>query len=176
MTVQDDECGAFLEDDDAILQKIFVTLAARVTADPYAWDGGYAMQLRGLARGLRAMAATHDLAVNLSRRDFGWHFLKCGEPNNVLETKRGLSDLGLGPIAALFCEAYEIVRPYWPEIRSSGDHVECLQREGQMDRIRELTREAAKIDQAGGERVSGSAIYAAWIRYARVHPKSVFPA
>ena len=121
------------------------------------------------------MAATHDLVVSLSQGDLGWHFRHCGEPNHVQETERGLRELGLEELAELFCEAYEIVLPHMQEIRVSDDYVECLRREGRLNRITELTREVAKLDEVSGERVSGSAIYAAWIRYTREHVTCVFP-
>ena len=166
--------NASQQDDDAILQEIFSTLSARVRADPYAWDGVYAMQIRGLPPGLRAMAATHDLVVGLSKGDFVWYFRHCGEPNHVQETERGLRELGLVELAELFREALAIIRPYLPEIRRHGDSIECLLSEGYWDRVKILTREAARLNAACGEQASGSAVYAAWIPYARAHPTGLF--
>ena len=173
ITVQH-ENDASQRDDDVILQQIFETLTARVRADPYAWDGVYAKQIRELPPGLRAMAATHDLVVSLSKADFAWHFRHCGEPNHVQETSRGLRELGLAELAQLFCEAYEVVLPYLPEIRRHSDSMECLLRQEHSDRLKVLTREAVRLIATGGEQVSGSAVYAAWIRYARAHPSGSF--
>jgi hypothetical protein len=50
-----------------------------------------------------------------------------------------------------------------------------LQREGHLDRMADFSREAIKMTVAAGENMSGSAIYAAWIRYARKHRQRVFP-
>lgn len=163
------------QDDDTILERIFVTLAGRINADPYAWDGAYALQIRELPRGLRAMAATHDLVVCLSQGDFCSYFSHCGEPNHVQETQSGLRELELHAFAELFCEAYETVLPHLREIRARGDDVGSLPCKASLDRIEELTREAVKMNAAGGEQRSGSAIYAAWIRYARKHHQRVFP-
>ena len=174
ITVQDKD-DALLQGDDTILETIFATLAARLSADPYAWDGAYAMQIRELPVGLRAMAATHDLVVCLSQGDLVWYFRRCGEPNHVQETERGLRKLGLADFAELFRGAYEIIFPHLREIRACGDDLDCLQRARNLDRIAELSREAAKMNATGGEQMSGSAIYAAWIRYARKHHESVFP-
>jgi len=172
---QEKDDDALLQDDDTLLERIFDTLASRVNADPYAWDGAYAMQIRELPRGLRAMAATHDLVVSLSKGGFCSYFRHCGEPNHVQETEIGLRELELAEFAKLFSEAYKIILPHLDEIRARGDGVDSLQREGALGRIAELTREAVQMNAAGGERMSGSAIYAAWIRYARKHHQRVFP-
>ena len=164
------------QDDDTILERIFVILADRLNADPHAWDGAYAMQIRELPRGLRAIAATHDLVICLSQGDFCSYFRHCGEPNHVQETESGLRELELAEFAELFREAYEIVLPHLREIRTRGDDVGSLPSKECLDRIEELTREAVKMNAAGGEQRSGSAIYAAWIRYARKHHQRVFPA
>jgi len=167
-TVQQDD------DDDAILHEIFDTLTARVRADPYAWDGVYAMQIQGLPAGLRAMAATHDLVVSLSQGDFLWHFRHCGEPNLVQETETGLRELGLVKLAELFHEAYELVLPYLSGFPRNGHYDEYQLEEERMERITALTREAAKMNEVCGEQVSGSIVYGAWVRYARAHPTGVF--
>ena len=161
-------------DDDEILREIFDRLSARVSADPCAWDGVYARQIRGLPAGLRAMAATHDLVVGLSKGDFVWYFRHFGESNHVQETERGLRELGLADLAELFREAYAIVRPHLPEIWRLGDSIGCLPDVNQLDRVAMLSREAARLNAAGGEQLSGCAVYAAWIRYARSHPSDVF--
>ena len=167
--------NAALQDDDAILERIFVTLTDRLSADPYAWDGAYAMQIRELPLGLRAMAATHDLVVCLSKGDLCWYFGRCGEPNHVQETESGLRELGLAELAELFSAAYEVIRPCLPVIRTCGEDLGSLQREGRLDSMADLSREATKMSVAAGDDMSGSAIYAAWIRYARKRRQRVFP-
>jgi hypothetical protein len=162
------------EEDQALLQRLFDMLSARVGADPYGWDGAYAMQIRQLPVGLRAMAATHYLDVSLTLDDIGWHFLNFGEPNHVKETEAGLRELGLEDLAEWFHEAYQIVLPVLPEILGSGAYLECMEREGRMARINELTRKATELGEGCGKEVSGSAIYAAWVKYARTHPERVF--
>ena len=120
------------------------------------------------------MAATHHLDVSLTLDDIGWHFLNFGEPNLVKETESGLRELGLDDLADWFAEAYEIVNPLRPEIKSGDDYYECLTRYGRMERISELTQKARDRGAGCGDEVSGSPIYAAWIKYARKHPESVF--
>jgi len=121
-----------LQDDDTILERIFVSLASRLSADPYVWDGGYAMQIRELPPGLRAMAATHDLVVSLSRGDLVCYFRHCGEPNHVQETERGLRELELAEFAELFRDAYETILPHLSEIRAGGEDVDSVQSEGYL--------------------------------------------
>jgi len=80
--------------DAELLERLFSVLnAAGITANPYAWDGSYAEQLRVLPTGLRAMAATAYLDISLALDDIAWHFLNFGEPNHVTETEAGLREL-----------------------------------------------------------------------------------
>jgi hypothetical protein len=116
------------------------------------------------------MAATHHLDISLTMDDSGWHFLNFGEPGLVRETEAGLRELGLGDIADCFLEAHAIVRPLKPEIKEADDYYECLESRGLMAKVNELTDKASQ----GQPIVSGSRIYAAWIKYARARPESVF--
>jgi len=75
----------------------------------------------------------------------------------------------------LTCEIKQLDWPDLPEIRTCRDDLDSLQREGHLDRMADLSREAIKMTVAAGENMSGSAIYAAWIRYARKHRQRVFP-
>jgi hypothetical protein len=120
------------------------------------------------------MAATHHLDVSLTVDDIGWHFLNFGELGLVRETEPGLRELQLGDIADWFVEAFNIVNPLRPEIKSGGDYYECLTRHGLMGRIDELTQKAEDKGSTCGTEVMGSPIYAAWVRYARQYPQNVF--
>jgi hypothetical protein len=156
--------------DDDLLNEIFSTLNESVSANPYSKDGSSATAITRLPSGLRAMAATHYLDISLTIDDIGWHFLNFGEPGLVRETVSGLRELGLDDIADYFMEAYSIVNPLRPEIKKANDYYELLESRGLMKRINELTHKAlAKQPQ-----LSGSPIYAAWIKYARLHPEKVF--
>jgi len=158
--------------DEELLKEILSLLGKSVSpaADPYSDDGSYAAAIASLPAGLRAMAATHHLDISLTMDDIGWHFLNFGEAGLVRETEAGLRELGLGEIADYFMEAHAIVSPLKPEIKEADDYYDCLESRGLMARIDELT------DKASATRpiLSGSPIYAAWIRYARVHPEKVF--
>jgi hypothetical protein len=161
-------------DDEELLKEIFSLLSKSVNpiADPYSEDGSYVAAIAGLPTGLRAMAATHHLDISLTMDDIGWHFFNFGEPGLVRETETGLRELGLGDIADYFSEAHAIVTPLKAEITKTDDYFECLESRGLMARIDELTDKASDKQPA----LSGSPIYAAWIKYARAHPEAVFPA
>ncbi len=158
--------------DEELLKEIFSTLSKSVgaVADPYSKDGSYAAAIASLPAGLRAMAATHHLDISLTMDDIGWHFLNFGEPGLVRETEGGLRELGLDEIAEYFAEAREIMKPLMTDIREPDDYFECLENRGLMERIKELTDKAS----AKQPTLSGSPIYAAWIKYARAHPEKVF--
>lgn len=159
-------------DDEELLNEIFSLLGNSVgpAADPYSDDGSYAVAIASLPSGLRAMAATHHLDISLTMDDIGWHFLNFGEPGLVRETEAGLRELGLGDIADYFMEAHSIVSPLTAEIKEADDFHDCLESRGLMERINELTDKALARQPA----LSGSPIYAAWVKYTRVHPEKVF--
>jgi hypothetical protein len=161
-------------DDEELLKEIFSVLGKSISsvADPYSDDGSYTAAIGSLPKGLRAMAATHHLDTSLTMDDIGWHFLNFGEPGLVRETEAGLRELGLGDIANYFLEAHAIVSPLKPEIKEADDYYDCLESRGLMARINELTDKASATQPI----LSGSPIYAAWIKYARAHPESVFAA
>lgn len=158
--------------DEELLKEIFSALSKSVSsvADPYSEDGSYAAAIGSLPIGLRAMAATHHLDISLTMDDIGWHFLNFGEPALVRQAEAGLRELGLNEIADYFVEAHAIVNPLRSEIKEAEDYYACLESRGLMDRINELTDKAS----AKQPTLSGSAIYAAWAKYARLHPENVF--
>jgi hypothetical protein len=158
--------------DEELLKEIFSVLGKSVSsaADPYSDDGSYAAAIGSLPKGLRSMSATHHLDISLTMDDIGWHFLNFGEPGLVRETEAGLRELGLSNIADYFVEAHAIVSPLKPEIKEADDYYDCLESRGLMARINELTDKASATQPI----LSGSPIYAAWIKYARAHPEKVF--
>jgi len=114
------------------------------------------------------MAATHHLDISLTLDDIGWHFLNFGHPSHVEETELGLRELGLPEVAAMFHEAYEIMRPTIDEILRQGrDYRVVLEETDAMRRIHELTDLARQtIGQQG--------VYRYWADYAKKHPDRVF--
>jgi hypothetical protein len=160
--------------DDQLLERLFARLTEMVTnpeANPYRPDGKYAEAIKQLPTGLGAMAATHYLDFSLAIDDIGWHFLNFGEQAFVKETESGLRVLGLAPLANWFSEASDLVVPLKPEIHAEGgDYYECIQRHGYGQRLDELQEKAESLEP----KVTGSAVYAAWVKYAREHAHEVF--
>lgn len=163
-----------LKSDKELRDEIFAILSSRVKANPYGDESEFAVSIRSLPVGLRAMAATHYLDFSLAIDDIGWHFLNFGEPKFVKETELGLRELGLDDLAGWFVEAYEIIDPLKAEIRESDDYLETLLAHGCSDRIDELNRRARAKEDGFDKKAGWSAIYYAWVRYTRQHPERVF--
>ncbi len=118
------------------------------------------------------MAATHWLDVSLTLDSITWHFGNFGESHLVAQTEAGLRELGLHDLALCFAAAKELMLPLLAQrTEADGDSYEILERAGLRTRARELDRRAWALDNLGPPR---SAIYEAWIRYARQHPERVF--
>lgn len=168
---QAEQWPALLKDDEGVLEEIFAILTSRVQGDPYSSDGNYARNLSSLPRGLRAMAATHWLDISLTLDSLTWHFGNFGEPALVAQTEEGLRDLGLTDLASVFREAAALMTPFIDQM--SPEHLpdELLKNAGLDERGRDLDNKAWKLLEAGSDK---SAIYAAWVRYAREHPEQVF--
>jgi hypothetical protein len=162
-----------LHKDDAGLQKeLEKLLTSRVQGDPYADDGTFAANLALLPSGLRAMAATHWMDINLTLDSLTWHFGNFGEPQLVTETEAGLRELGLHELASCFVEAKELMLPLLAQrTEADGDPYEILERAGLSTRAEELDERASALGNLGSGK---SAIYEAWIQYTRQHPERVF--
>lgn len=87
-----------------------------------------------------------------------------------MRQRLGLRELGLGDIADYFMEAHCIINPLILEIKEADDFHDYLESRGLMEKINELTDKAT----AWQPTLSDSPIYAAWVKYARVHPEKVF--
>ena len=118
------------------------------------------------------MAATHWLDVSLTLDSITWHFGNFGEPRLVAHTEMGLHELGLHDLAQLFVEAKELMLPLLSRrTKSNGDPYEILKSAGLKERGDEIDKRARALDDLGSGR---SAIYEAWVRYARQYPERVF--
>ena len=161
--------------DGDLLDRLFSALnAAGITANPYGWDGAYAKQIKVLPIGLRAMAATAHLDVSLTLDDLAWHFLNFGEPSHVEETEAGLRELGCDVLADLFRRAYILVQPYLPPAAGFGNELyERLELDGKSVAYREISEALNRLEPPGAG-ITGSHVYASWIRYARRRPELVF--
>jgi len=133
-------------------------------------------EIRKLPRGLRAMAATHDLDVSMALDSLGWHFLN--HPNAELceETRRGLIELEVPELAALFEQALAIVAPHWDDLcriaSEPGDQWEQWLEESGLDaQLSPLDDELWRLlGQWTGE--TGGLLHC-WVAYARKYPERV---
>jgi hypothetical protein len=74
--------------------------------------------IRGLPRGLRAMASTHRLDVSMALDDLGWHFYNFHHRAFCDETQWGLRELEAVEAAEIFESARALVEPHWDEVGS----------------------------------------------------------
>ena len=166
---------ALSKDDDGVMEELFTTLKVRVSGDPYSDDGSFAANLMHLPPGLRAMAATHWLDISLTLDSITWHFGNFGESGLVAQTEEGLTELGLNELASCFREAKELMVPLLATRKEEdGDPYEILESKGlreEGDKIDDRAWHLASLHEQNPRR---SAIYAAWVRYAREHPERVF--
>jgi len=122
-------------------------------------------------RGLRAMASIYDLDVSMTLDHLAWHFGNHNDERFLQETVDGLRELEANEAAALFSAAWEIVKPYLPEIRALDSADEnphyYLDRTGIQSRIDPLNDDMWAIQKACGE--YGLMQY--WLTYARKYPE-----
>jgi|ERR1017187_711635 hypothetical protein len=74
--------------------------------------------MRALPRGLRAMAAIHQLDVSMALDDLGWHFYNFHHRAFCDETQWGLREMEALEAAEIFESARALVEPHWDEIGS----------------------------------------------------------
>lgn len=118
------------------------------------------------------MAATHWLDLSLTLDTITWHFGNFGEPGLVAETEAGLRELGLHELAECFVAARELMVPLLSQrTESDGSLIEILEKAGMSSYADKIDRKAQSLDAPEPDQ---SAIYQAWIRYARKYPEQVF--
>lgn len=171
--IEPDRWPALAKDDEALLEELQSILTERVKGDPYREDGGFAAGIAALPVGLRAMAATHWLDISLTLDSITWHFGNFGEPGLVAETEAGLRELGLCDLAAVFCDARDLMVPLFKERGPDEDPDDLYARKGVQQQVEALDDRAWALDNLRGTR---SVIYEAWVRYTRQHPDRVFAA
>jgi hypothetical protein len=163
--------------DEGRKNEILASLSKRATGNPYLDDGDFARSLDKLPRGLRAMAATHWLDVSLTLDSLAWHFGNFGEPRLVAHTEAGLHELGLHELAECFHEAGNLMLSLLARRKEEeGDSNAILESKGLREVADQLNRRAWALHPIAKSKkaTESSAIYAAWIRYARKHPEDVF--
>ena len=116
------------------------------------------------------MAATYDLDVSMALDDLAWHFGNHNDERFLQKTLTGLNELEAAEAAMLFSSAWEIVKPFLPEIRQkewgSEDPHAYFERSGIQSKIDPLNEKMWAISEACGEH--GLMQY--WLTYARKYP------
>src|SRR5437016_10536480 len=94
--------------------------------------------------GLRAMAAAYPFDVSIAMNDLASHFFEHHDERLLQETYSGLRELGLTQAAELFRSAWEIVEPYFEEIRTGlgdEDPDDYFERTGIQAKVTPLDRQ-----------------------------------
>jgi hypothetical protein len=100
-----------------------------------------------------------------------WHFGNFGEPHLVDQTEASLREFGLNELADCFRDAKELMLPLLAQASEADDYNSLVERAGVEQAADKLERRGWDLrDSPSGN----SAIYDAWVRYARKHPERVF--
>lgn len=121
-------------------------------------------------RGLRAMAGIYDLDVSLALDDLAWHFGNHSDERFLRETAAALTELEAFEAAQMFVSAWEIVKPFLPEIHDGSkisDFNDYLERTGIQSRVDPLNERMWAICKKCGR--NGLLQY--WLSYARKYPQ-----
>lgn len=104
--------------------------------------------------GLRAMAAVHSLDVSMSVDDLAWHFANEADDRFLEETYAGLKVLGASEAAEIFVSAWEVLKPFLSEIRSTdwetNDISEYFERTGIHAKVEPLNKRLWRIAEGRG--------------------------
>lgn len=167
-----DQWPSLCKDDKGLEADIRARLTERVVGNAYGRDSQIADQIALLPVGLRAMAATHFLDISLTLDSITWHFGNFGEPRLVALTEAGLRELDLIELADCFHQAAELIQPLM-EMRTEEDaeFYDYLEKHGIREQAEALDNQGWDLGNLANRQ---SAIYAAWVRYARLHPENVF--
>jgi hypothetical protein len=106
------------KDDERLFKLLTSALNELFPPDVQNDQNQFVIALTNAPSGLRAMAGTFDLDVSMSLDDLAWHFGNHNDERFLQETVASLRELEALEAADIFLSAWEIVKPYLPEIRS----------------------------------------------------------
>jgi len=131
----------------------------------------FLVALMSAPKGLRAMAGIFDLDVSMSLDDLAWHFGNHNDERFLHETAMSLRELDAQEAADIFLAAWDIAKPFLPEIRNKDweneDFHEYLEKTGIQSKVDPLSDRMWAICKKCGER--GLMQY--WLAYARKYPE-----
>jgi len=163
--------------DDELFKAISEELHRRVPCGPYAPPGEYVESIQSLPPGLKAMAATYMLDVNMALDDLLWYFWCAHNRRYCEEALWGLKELGADEAAGIFEEAYSLVLPHWDTIGAITDGVkfqDYCDESGLEDAADPLNKRMWTIMGYWGKREGKwFGLFGWWLRYARKHPEKV---
>jgi hypothetical protein len=129
-------------------------------------------RLRGLPKGLRAMAAIYQLDVSMALDDLGWHFANWHHRPYCDETLHGLKELEAHEAAEIFSDAYVLVQPYWDAI---GELLaESFQKFADWYRVSDLEKALDPLNRRMWDLCQPDyGLMVFWLVYARKYPEKV---
>ena len=102
--------------DEALFKLLSAELNHQLPKSVHANYDVLVQSVRGLPRGLRAMAAIYRLDVSMAMDDLGWHFFNFHHRDLCNETLLGLRELEALEVAEIFEQALAKIEPYWETI------------------------------------------------------------
>lgn len=157
--------------DRALFKELTAELNRRASAAPEHSDlDAQVAWLQSLPRGLRAMAATHQLDVSMALDDLGWHFGNWHHVGLANETLAALRELEAVEAAAVFEKAFELAQSHWDELDDSS-WTEWYGDSELEAALSSLNKQMWAIC----ERSQEFGLMSYWIEYARRYPERVAP-
>jgi hypothetical protein len=157
--------------DEELLQLLSNELQRHFPSEVQSDIDSYIAALKVAPVGLRAMAAVHPLDESMTLDDLAWHFGNQDDDRLLEETIEGLKVLGADEAAHIFTAAWEIIKPFLPEIRSTdwqtNDPSDYFERTGIQSKVDPLSQRMSQICDEAGQ--FGLMQY--WVTYARHYPE-----
>ena len=170
MSITIEAIGA-AEGDETLLQLLAIELQELLPIEVHGDRAQFHQMLGALPRGLRAMAATHEFAVSMTRDDLVCHFSSQNDERDLLATLNGLRELEAPVVANAFEEAWNALGPNLEALRKNQvsneklyDWLEEIGAEEKIDPLNEIIWNFR--DDAGP-----LGLHQSWVVYARKYPE-----
>jgi hypothetical protein len=157
---------------DEVLVDMLSDEARRLLPDELWMDPDrYYPALHSIPRGIRAIAGTYPFSVSMDMDDLAWHFTNHRDERHLRETLNGLRELEMPLIADHFQSAWEILRPYIPDLEPGKykgmNFTRWAEDAGIQQKIDPMNRAIWEILNDFGD----LRLLASWARYARKYPE-----